>query len=225
MAEPMTYSLQDIPAKVVKDYATTISILDHLSDAIFMVDKHGVVQYANKRTFELLKVDIQGLRGRMIDELFPQKLSEFGETNSLVDHFKNGHYSDLNTYIVFQDISIPVHASFSIVKTANGDIDFIIVSVKDMTIQKSLEKELRNQQIMSISRDRIRALGELSVSLVHELSQPLASLQMRLELLQNKIQGDETNSRLMKHFAELDDLISRINNSVQVVRTFAFQSE
>lgn len=223
--EPMSYSLKNIPGNVVSDYATTITILDHLSEAIFFVDKYGIVQYANKRSFELLKTDIQGIRGRMIDELFPNKRSDFNGSDSLIDHFKKGHYSELNSYMVFQNISIPVHASFSVVKTASGDLDFIIVSAKDMTIQKSIEKELRNQQIMSISRDRIRALGELSVSLVHELSQPLSTLEMRLELLHKELQGDKNNSKLIKHFSELDDLISRINKSVQVVRIFAYQTE
>ncbi len=225
MAEPTTYNSQNASAEMVNDYATTITILDHLTDAILIVDAKGVIQYANKRTINLLKTTIQNLRGQMIDVLFPQKRTEYGKTQNLAEHFNKGHYSDLNTYMVFEEITIPVLASFSVVKTANGGIDFIIVGAKDMTMHRSIEKELRKQQIMSISRDRIRALGELSVSLVHELSQPLTTLKMRLELLQNEILGEEKKTKYSKQFAELDDLISSINKSVQVVRIFAFQSE
>ena len=68
-----------------------------------------------------------------------------------------------------------------------------------------MEKELKHQQILTISRDRIRALGELSVGLVHNISQPLTALEMRLELMREQLvkangENDKESFEEIKHF-------------------------
>ncbi|MCD6441549.1 MAG: PAS domain-containing protein, partial [Candidatus Marinimicrobia bacterium] len=58
---------KDISAK--KDYFTTITILESISDAIFILDKDGKIKYANKGALNILRIDIDDLIGRFIDEI------------------------------------------------------------------------------------------------------------------------------------------------------------
>lgn len=209
---------------LTKDYATTVMILEHLPDAIFILDSDGVIQYVNKSAVDSLQTSFQKLKGMVIDEVFSKSSNTEGENESLEKQISRGNIQNLDTHLVFEGVSVPVYASFNVIENKKGESDFIIVSAKNASFQKSLEKELRHQQILTISRDRIRALGELSVGLVHNISQPLTALEMRLELMRE--QFEKGNGKINKEsFEEVEHLISRINNNIRVIRLFANQTE
>ena len=209
---------------LTKDYATTVMILEHLPDAIFILDSVGVIQYVNKNALDLLQTSFQKLKGILIDDVFPKNLNTEEGKESLEKQISKGNIQNLDSHLVFEGISVPVYASFNVIENKKGESDFIIVSAKNASFQKALEKELRHQQILTISRDRIRALGELSIGLVHNISQPLTTLEMRLDLMQKQLK--KTNGEIDKDiFNEIEHLISRINNNIQVVRLFANQTE
>ena len=44
---------------LTKDYATTVMILEHLPDAIFILDSVGVIQYVNKNVLDLLQTSFK----------------------------------------------------------------------------------------------------------------------------------------------------------------------
>jgi PAS domain S-box-containing protein len=199
-------------------------ILEHLPDAIFILDSKGVIQYVNKSTLDMLQTNFETLKGRLIDDLFVKNGSSKEENDSIEKQINKGNIQNLDTQLIFKGITVPVYASFSVVENDKGENNFILVSAKDAAFQKALEKELKHQQILTISRDRIRALGELSVGLVHTISQPLTSLEMRLDLMRKdskKRKGKLTETA----FKELERLISQINNNIQVIRLFANQTE
>ena len=148
---------------LTKDYATTVMILEHLPDAIFILDSVGVIQYVNKSALDLLQTSFQKLKGILIDDVFPKNLNTEEGKESLEKQISKGNIQNLDSHLVFEGISVPVYASFNVIENKKGESDFIIVSAKNASFQKALEKELRHQQILTISRDRIRALGELSI--------------------------------------------------------------
>ena len=209
---------------LTKDYATTVMILEHLPDAIFILDSVGVIQYVNKNALDLLQTSFQKLRGILIDDVFLQTFNAEEGKESLEKQIRKGNIQNLDTHLVFEGVSVPVYASFNVIENIKGESTFIIVSAKNASFQKSLEKELKHQQILTISRDRIRALGELSVGLVHNISQPLTALEMRLELMREQLV--EANEEIDKEsFEEIKHLISQINNNIRVIRLFANQTE
>jgi len=210
--------------KLTQDYATTIMILEHLPDAIFILDSKGVIQYVNKSTLDMLQTNFETLKGRLIDDLFIKSGSSKEENDSIEKQINKGNIQNLDTQLIFKGITVPVYASFSVVENEKGEQNFILVSAKDAAFQKALEKELKHQQILTISRDRIRALGELSVGLVHTISQPLTSLEMRLDIMRKESKNGK-EKLTESAFNELDKLISQINNNIQVIRLFANQTE
>ena len=222
----MTTSKKEPSPNIIltKDYATTVMILEHLPDAIFILDSVGVIQYVNKNALDLLQTSFQKLRGILIDDVFLQTFNAEEGKESLEKQIRKGNIQNLDTHLVFEGVSVPVYASFNVIENIKGESTFIIVSAKNASFQKSLEKELKHQQILTISRDRIRALGELSVGLVHNISQPLTALEMRLELMREQLV--EANEEIDKEsFEEIKHLVSQINNSIRVIRLFANQTE
>jgi len=206
-----------------RDYATTVMILENLSDAIFILESDGVIQYVNKSALDLLQTSFLKLKGRLIDEVFSDSLNVAEGQESLEKQIRRGNIQNLDTHLVFGEISVPVYASFNVIENTSGENDFIIVSAKNAAFQKALEKELKHQQILTISRDRIRALGELSVGLVHNISQPLTTLEMRLDLIRKQLV--KSGGEMEDSFKEIDNLISQVNNNIQVIRLFANQTE
>ena len=217
-------TIKSTEEKLTQDYATTVMILEHLPDAIFILDSKGTIQYANKNALDLLQTSFERLKGCLIDDIFAKSSDKKDNKESLENKIRKGNIKNLDTQLIFKGVVAPVFASFSVIENMKGENDFIIVSAKNSVSQKSLEKELKHQQILTLSRDRIRALGELSVGLVHNISQPLTALEMRLELM--KTQSEKNNEKLInKDFKEIDELILKINKNIQVIRQFAIQTE
>lgn len=219
-------------AAIVKDYTTTITILESLRDAIFLLDAEGKIHYANRAALDLLQVDMGELREKYIDEIiidYEQEILEeiYGEYNAkLLRKLKEGIQGNIEAYLHYSGTVVPVLLDFSVVQDPDNCPQFIIVSAKDFTQRKMMEQERQQQQARSIAHDRLRALGELSVGLVHELSQPLASLRLKVELFQNDVnRGSYDKESLVCKSREILGLIYRMSETIQNMRSFAHQTE
>tara|TARA_B100001123_G_C15345850_1_gene1037124 strand:+ start:28869 stop:30056 length:1188 start_codon:yes stop_codon:yes gene_type:complete len=206
-----------------RDYATTVMILENLPDAIFILDSDGIIQYTNKSALDLLQTTFVKLKGKIIDDVFSDSLNVAEGKEPLEKQIRRGNFQNIDTHLVFEEISVPVYASFNVIENTSGESDFIIVSAKNAAFQKALEKELKHQQILTISRDRVRALGELSVGLIHNISQPLTTLEMRVDLMRKQLQ--KSDEEMEDSFKEIENLFSQVNNNIQVIRLFANQTE
>jgi len=219
----MSKTIAEQNSNLNRDYATTVMILENLPDAIFILDSDGTIQYTNKSALDLLQTTFLKLKGKIIDDVFSDSLNVAEGKEPLEKQIRRGNFQNIDTHLVFEDISVPVYASFNVIENTSGEGDFIIVSAKNAAFQKALEKELKHQQILTISRDRVRALGELSVGLIHNISQPLTTLEMRVELMRKQLQKSDEN--VEDSFKEIESLFSQVNNNIQVIRLFANQTE
>jgi len=217
---------------IIKDYTTTVTILESLRDAIFLLDAKGKIQYANQTALSLLHIDMKGIRDKYIDEIIVENEHEIPKRNygnwnaKLLRQLKEGIQGNIEAYLHYSGEIVPVLLDFSIVSDHDGCPQFIIVSAKDFTKRKMMEKMRQQLQAKSIAHDRLRALGELSVGLVHELSQPLASLRLKVELFQNDInRGSYNKESLVVKSREMLGLIYRMSETIQNMRSFAHQTE
>ena len=219
----MSKTIAEQNSNLNRDYATTVMILENLPDAIFILDSDGTIQYTNKSALDLLQTTFLKLKGKIIDDVFSDSLNVAEGKEPLEKQIRRGNFQNIDTHLVFEDISVPVYASFNVIENTSGEGDFIIVSAKNAAFQKALEKELKHQQILTISRDRVRALGELSVGLIHNISQPLTTLEMRVDLMRKQLQ--KSDEKVEDSFKEIENLFSQVNNNIQVIRLFANQTE
>jgi len=216
----------------LQDYITTVTILESLSDAIFILDVNGLIEYANESALKLLQVKLDNLIGECIDQFLIdenvkincKEQEQNNKIDKIIERFNEGIFENIEAALINEGNIVPVILNFSVIKDNDKD-KYIILTAKDITQWRQLEKKLKKQQAISISRDRLRMLGELSVGLIHELSQPLSALKMRLEFISS--QNTSTGNRQLPdgELDELNNLINRMESSIQNIRSYAHQTE
>ncbi|MFQ6604270.1 MAG: nitrogen regulation protein NR(II) [Fidelibacterota bacterium] len=219
----MTEAHTEEPGKI-KDYTTTIAILESIEDAVFFLSKTGRIQYTNRAAQKLLQRSLEELAGELFDSLIYYDGRKTDTLSDLLEKLKSGMLENLESRFQGKDQLIPVILNFSIVKDREGEAAYIIVTAKNISRQKQLEEKLREQQAVSISKDRMRALGEMSVGIIHEISQPLTTLRLKIELLQSQLAA-ATPEKIQEDLAEYLLLIQRIANTMDHMRTFAQQTD
>jgi len=215
----------------VQDYTTTITILEHLSDAVFILRPQGAIEYANRVALDLLGLELPLLIGRNLNDFLVTdvELAEAQHNDSEAGFLENiyrGVFNEIETSLVHEGHATPVLISFGLVRNPSGDVDFVIASAKDISIRKALERELYQQQLLTLSRDRYRELGELAVNMVHNLSQPITSLRLSIELMQRQLsKGAFDAQKIQNKFTEMATLLDEMTHAITSVRNFAFLTE
>lgn len=218
-------------SQLSKDYTTTVTILEHLSDALFILNAQGKIEYANRVALDMLNIDLQGLLGTYLNsylnaEIDTEVLYDSEKPDLLLENIYKGVFSEIETILIHNEYSTPVIISFGLVRDASENISFIIASAKDITIRKTLEKELQQQQLMTLSRDRYRELGELAVNMVHNLSQPITSVRLMMELMEKQVNAGQMDAEKFKrYFSDTTKLLDGMTSSIAQVRNFAFLTE
>ena len=217
--------------RMLRDYTTTITILEHLSDAIFILNAEGLIEYANKVALDMLGLELNKLIGQNLADFLLTHIdfddfSDHTDNNYLLENIYRGAFHELETALVCQEYKTPVVISFGLVRGNGGDLNYIIASAKDISIRKQLEHEMEQQQLLALSRDRYRELGELAVNMVHNLSQPVTSVRLSIELLQKQLERGQLNQdKTSSQFQHILSLLDAITENITSVRNFAFLTE
>lgn len=219
--------------RVLKDYSTTIAILESVQDVILIAGVTGRIEYANQSALSLLDTDLESLLGRSIDQYItdcPGERSDddpesTGRLSGVIQYINRGILDNIEAGFRTGDQVTPVYLNFNLVRDHQEQVQYIIITAKDITEQKILEKELRQHQLAAISRDRLQALGELSVGLVHEIGQPLSILRLKLEFLQNQIDSPDHSEKKRQLVQDGFHLIDRIAATINSMRKFSHQTE
>ena len=218
-------------AALSRDYSTTVTILEHLSDALFILNPKGQVEYANSAALDLLGLKFTEILGENFNtylnaDFDPNMLYDADNPDLLLENIYRGDFSEIETSLVHKEYQTPVIISFGLVRDAERKVSFIIASAKDITIRKKLEKEIQQQQLMALSRDRYKELGELAVNMVHNLSQPITSIRLMVELMQKQFNsGTPEPEKFERYFNDIMNLLDTMSTSISQVRNFAFLTE
>jgi len=218
----------------IQDYLTTITILESLSDLIFILNTEGEIEYINQSALDIIGEPIQRVAGKYIDEFLVDsseeltidiESEEYSPPKKLIEKINTGIFHEIEAAVISKGRLVPVLVNFSVIHDQEEPA-YIVVSAKDISQKKRIEYEEKEQQLESISRDRIRALGELSVGLVHEITQPLSTLMLKLDLTRKKIADPGVKIEdLDKSLGEIVGLVQKMSNIIQNIRRFAQQTE
>jgi len=182
-------------------------IIEKNSDAMVIVNSDGTVLFANPAAEVLFK------RGR--DVLVG---GEFG-------------------FPVVPDESIELDLvgpdrTYSVAEMRIVEIEWIgekayLVSLRDITRRKEMEKSLRsaNQMILDqqktlIEEERLRVLLEMAGATVHELSQPLMTLLGNIDLLKTEKDVPKTLSNRLANIVDSGKKISAIVRKIRAMRRY-----
>lgn len=207
------------------DYATTVTILEHLADAVFILDAQGRIQYANQVALDLLDVDLLTLVEQPLAACMRLD-GDMPDPDGFLETVFRSPSSEMEARLVLGERSVPVVAGFGAIRNDRNELQYVLVSAKDLSTRQQLRAEEQQREELAISRDRVKALGSLAMGLVHELSQPLATLKLNLELVQKRLGGSEPPlAELAGELAAMGSLIDTMGGIIENARTFALEVE
>jgi len=208
----------------MKDYTTTVTILESMSDGVFILNPEGRIEYANNSALGFLNMPLEDVVGASIDS-FLGTISgsrREGGSQSVLDDLSDGDPDRTEVELLGRLGPMPALLNLGTIPGADGEADYFILTIKELAYHKALERERHLQRSQGVSHDRLRILGEISVGLVHEMGQPVAALQLLLETLQRQLAAGEADPRdLQRRTDMLAEEIQRLGSIVGRARQFA----
>lgn len=188
----------------VKNYLK--NILESLSTGVIAVNFEGKVTTFNKAARKITNLSLKGVKSKDFDTVFSPVFSEefinFEFLKSLKEDF------EMETIIGVKDKSpLQIRLSSSPVKSARGKVIGFMLLLHDISKVKKLEEQIQRT-------NRLAAMGEIAVTIAHEIRNPLGTIELFASLLRKDLADDEKGRRLADHIScgvkSLDQIVSNL---------------
>lgn len=184
-------------------------LLESFPDLILVVDLEERYTFVNSRARDLLGYEPGDLVGKKISELedhSPELAALYHTVVSGKQAFGSAEYGARHRDGSWRTM----RASGSQLFDAEGKTSGVIMSVRDITMERRLEQQV-------VQSERLAAMGAMIGGVAHELNNPLTSILGVSELMQDK----ETDETARKQLALLQQQARRAADIVQNLTYFA----
>ncbi|MBS1850939.1 MAG: PAS domain S-box protein [Acidobacteria bacterium] len=184
-------------------------LLESFPDLILVIDLDERYTFVSARIRDLLGSRPEDLLGKQVDEV-PDQSAEFlalyrdvGSGRKKFGFCEYGARSQDGSWRTMRANASPLF-------DAENKVNGVIVSVRDITLEKKLEQQI-------IQSERLAAMGQMIGGFAHELNNPLTSILGVSELLQDA----EVNENTRKHLTMLQQQSRRAAEIVQNLMYFS----
>ncbi|QNO16061.1 sensor histidine kinase [Alkalicella caledoniensis] len=175
------------------------NILDSIESGIVAFDSKGKLKFVNHKANE----EFKGLK--YVEKFLKQYCIE-----ESIEDVLHGGTEGITREINHKEESYEL--SCMPIMTINKDIEGVVVSIKNITMMKALEEQVRRG-------DRLSAVGNLAAGIAHEIRNPLGIIKTISQTLQS---GENHESENLKEGLEIiDHEINRANDVVKWLLDFA----
>ena len=184
-------------------------LLESFPDLILVVDLEERYTFVSKRARDLLGCAPEEMLGKKISDLedhSPELASLYRTVVSGQQAFWSAEYGAKHRDGTWRTM----RASGSQLVDSEGKINGVIISVRDITIERKLEQQV-------VQSERLAAMGAMIGGVAHELNNPLTSILGVSELLQDT----ETNETSRKQLGMLQQQARRAADIVQNLTYFS----
>jgi PAS domain S-box-containing protein len=184
-------------------------LLESFPDLILVIDLDERYSFVSSRIRDLLGYRPEDLIGKKMDEEqdhSPELLTLCRDVSSGRKLFSFGEYGARHRDGSWRTM----RASASPLYDAESVLSGVIVSVRDITVERKLEQQI-------IQSERLAAMGQMIGGFAHELNNPLTSILGLAELLQE----EETRDPARKQLATLQQQARRAAEIVQNLMYFS----
>ncbi|HZE26326.1 MAG TPA: PAS domain S-box protein [Terriglobales bacterium] len=184
-------------------------LLESFPDLILVLDLEERYSFASSRIRDLLGYRPEELIGKKIEDLqehSPEFLSLYRDVASGKRMFASSDYGALHRDGSWRTM----RASASQLFDAENKLSGVIISVRDITMEKKLEQQI-------IQSERLAAMGQMIGGFAHELNNPLTAILGVSELLQD---GEASEARI-KQLGMLHQQARRATEIVQNLMYFS----
>jgi PAS domain S-box-containing protein len=184
-------------------------LLESFPDLILVVDLSGYYTFAGSRIRDLLGYRPEELVGKKIEDLqdhSPEFLSLYREVATSKQMFGSSEYGARHRDGSWRTMRATASQLFD----AENRLSGVIISVRDITVEKKLEEQI-------IQSERLAAMGQMIGGFAHELNNPLTTILGVSELLQD---GEADEARV-KQLGMLHQQARRATEVVQNLMYFS----
>jgi PAS domain S-box-containing protein len=164
-------------------------LLESFPDLILVIDLEERYNFVSSRIRDLLGYRPEELIGKKIEESpdhSPEFVSLYRDVSSGRKMFGFCEYRAKHR----DDNWRTMRASASPLHDAQNKVSGVIVSMRDITVERKLEQQI-------IQSERLAAMGQMIGGFAHELNNPLTSILGISELLQDESVSDQMRKQLM----------------------------
>ncbi len=184
-------------------------LLESFPDLILVVDLEERYTFVSSRARDLLGYEPQDMLGKKISAMedhSPEMASLYHAVVSGTQAFASAEYGARHRDGSWRTM----RAAGSQLVDGEGKISGVIISVRDITVERKLEQQI-------VQSERLAAMGAMIGGVAHELNNPLTSIMGVSELLQDT----ETNETSRKQLAMLQQQARRAAEIVQNLTYFS----
>lgn len=184
-------------------------VLDNINSGVITTDTAGSVRFFNLRARSLCP-QLGRAEKIAFDDLF--RSGTFGK-----NFFKKIIRSRKDSFILEiecrrgRNTFFPARLSTTKMHDDNLNGSVIVGIFEDLTDQRRMEAEIRKN-------DRLRALGQLSAGVAHEIRNPLTGIATSIEVLGSKLRGEADK---VKYIHAVLDEINRLDGIIRNLLNFA----
>ena len=194
------------------------AIVASSDDAIISKTLGGIITSWNAGAQRIFGYTVEEAVGRPITILIPPDRQD--EESLIVDRVRRGESVEHFETVRLTKDARQIHVSLAIspIKNPAGQIIGASKIARDITEQKQAEEALRQSQAELAHVSRVTTMGELTVSLAHEVNQPIAAALTNANTCMLWLAGDSPNidearaaaMRIVQDGTRASEIISRI---------------
>lgn len=165
-------------------------LLESFPDLILVIDLEGRYSFVSSRIRDLLGRTTADMLGKKVDdeaqEQSPEFLALYRDVSTGAKKFGFCEFGARHRDGSWRTM----RANASPLSDAEGKASGVIVSVRDITVERKLEQQI-------IQSERLAAMGQMIGGFAHELNNPLTSIMGMAELLQEGEKEEATRRQLV----------------------------
>ena len=184
-------------------------LLESFPDLILVIDLNETYSFVSSRIRDLLGYHPEDFLGKKLEDLqdhSPELVALYRDVSTGRKKFGFSEYGARHRDGSWRTMRATASPLFDADNKVNG----VIVSVRDITLEKKLEQQI-------IQSERLAAMGQMIGGFAHELNNPLTSIMGLAELLQE----NESSEPLRKQLAMLQQQARRAADVVQNLMYFS----
>ena len=190
-------------------------ILDCIQAQLLVVDRNRHVVLVNKDFLEAVDKREEEVLGMEYPELYCS--GEMGGDNCPIDRvIKQGTVSSLTHQVVLKDETHWFERTSSPMMDKDGEVEYVIEVIRDITAQKQLEDEQMN-------RVKLEGVIEMAGTVAHEINSPLFAALGTAQLLQDDCDDEQIIREIEVIVRNLQD-ISKLTKKMTTMTSFETKS-
>ncbi len=167
------------------------NVLQSLSNGLIVTDLKARIQTFNRAAVAITGIDNESALGQEINEVLKKAVLPGVLDDKAFESISGGHHQQFG-YTRPDGSEIIIDSSTTLMKSDENENQGIIINLTDITQLKRLEEEAER-------KNRLTAMGEISMQVAHEIRNPLGSIELFLSMMRMDMDDESSEMELIQH--------------------------